>query len=206
VVVWQKQPTMSVQLVVACPCIQRSCPTPHLGGTWQTPLLQMPLRQSLSVEQPCPSKQDEQDPPQSTSVSSPFLTPSLQTGTEQAPPSQTPLTQSVFDLQVLPFGHLSQEPPQSTSVSVPFWTPSTQLGTVHVPPPQTPLTQSVALPHDFSSGHLGQDPPQSTSVSSPFLTLSSQAPSDVGVQTPLSHVPLAHVLVSSGLQRRFQHC
>src|SRR5687767_5879325 len=48
------------------------------GGWTQTPPVQVPLTQSVPTEQELPSAQAAQPPPQSTSVSVPFCTPSLQ--------------------------------------------------------------------------------------------------------------------------------
>jgi hypothetical protein len=51
----------------------------------------MPLVQSSSFEQLPPGWQAEQSgPPQSTSVSRPFFSPSSQVGWAQVPPLQTP--------------------------------------------------------------------------------------------------------------------
>ena len=70
-------------------------------------------------------------PPQSTSVSVPFLSASTQVGTAaQTPPAQLPLTQSPLATQVFPLAHAGQDaPPQSTAVSVPSLKPSEQVGT-----------------------------------------------------------------------------
>ena len=70
-------------------------------------------------------------PPQSTSVSSAFFTPSLEVGVAHVlvAGSQTPLVQSTAALQ--PFASAQRGappvPPQSTSLSSPFWTPSSAL-------------------------------------------------------------------------------
>lgn len=45
------------------------------------------LEQSLPLLQVCPSAQASQEPPQSTSPSSPFLTPSTQDAGTQSPPA-----------------------------------------------------------------------------------------------------------------------
>jgi len=74
-----------------------------------------------------------QEPPQSTSVSSPFLTLSshaafLHVGLA-ALVSQNRLMQSLLFLQPFPVAHLGQvPPPQSVSVSAPFFLLSLQLG------------------------------------------------------------------------------
>jgi hypothetical protein len=78
--------------------------------------------------------------PQSTPVSIPFLTPSLQVGTWQVPLEQTWLWQSVNVSHAAPFeqaGHAP--PPQSTPVSEPFVTASLQDGAWQIPPVQTPF-------------------------------------------------------------------
>ena len=84
-------------------------------------------------------------PPQSTSVSSWFRKPSLQSGSEEVRQigitplarrnsrlqmfdEQNPLRQSVATLHVLPATHFWQIPPQSVSVSWAFLNPSLQLG------------------------------------------------------------------------------
>jgi len=54
----------------------------------------------------------EHEPPQSTSVSSPFLTLSLQVAATHSP-RQTPLWQSELTLQGLASAHGRQGPPQS---------------------------------------------------------------------------------------------
>jgi hypothetical protein len=64
-------------------------------------------------------------PPQSMSVSSPFLTTSEQVGIWQREPAQTPLLQSIAVPQALPAAQVApQTPPQSMSDSVRFSTPS----------------------------------------------------------------------------------
>jgi hypothetical protein len=67
-------------------------------------------------------------PPQSTSVSAPFCTLSVQLAPWQMLPTHTPLWQSPPPVHCLPAAHLPQLPPQSMSVSVPFFTVSVQLG------------------------------------------------------------------------------
>ncbi len=72
------------------------------------------IRKSSQRGQPA-----ESGPPQSTSVSEPFMTPSVQVGAWHSPPVQLP------DVQSLPTAHISVTaqrsvqvaPPQSTSVS-----------------------------------------------------------------------------------------
>src|SRR5262245_62034016 len=61
-------------------------------------------------------------PPQSSSVSLPFCTPSSQRAETQAKSRQEPLWQSSLPRHCLPVTHLSHSPPQSRSVSLPFAT------------------------------------------------------------------------------------
>jgi hypothetical protein len=77
-----------------------------------------PDRQSEPEEQ-VQSPHDEHEPPQSMSVSSPFLTPSAQFERWHTFDLQILLTQSALISQRLPSGHGAQGPPQSTSVSAP---------------------------------------------------------------------------------------
>jgi hypothetical protein len=70
-------------------------------------------------------------PPQSTSVSPPLITPSVQVGALHviAVASQTPLAQSAPSRQTSPVSQGSHvTPPQSTSASSAFWTPSSHDG------------------------------------------------------------------------------
>jgi hypothetical protein len=64
--------------------------TPSLQvGATQTLAAQTPLAQSVAARQPRPSAQRGQvPPPQSTSVSAPFLTPSMHEGAAQMPAAQ----------------------------------------------------------------------------------------------------------------------
>jgi len=115
---------------------------------------QMPFTQSAATAQAFPSPHfllvgaAAQLPPQSTAVSVPFFTLSLQVGTAQVPEVQTPLAQlrpaPVPDPHIWPFAQPGQEPPQSTSVSVLFRTPSAQLAAAQIPFRQTAFTQSPA--------------------------------------------------------------
>src|SRR5207253_2195365 len=145
--------------------------------------VQMPLRQSLPSAQLLPSTHAVQlPPPQSMSVSLPFLAASLQVAARQMR-LQVPLWQSPAAPQLTPFAHFlpcpSQvTPPQSTPVSVPFLTPSLQVGAWHVTL-QTPFWQSLAAPQatpvpQVLPSPTQSTPPQSTPVSLPFLTPSLQ--------------------------------
>jgi hypothetical protein len=131
------------------------------------PLWQLPLDEP----QVLPSAQRRvgaQEPPQSTSVSLPFFTPSVHAAAAQTPPEQLPLVQSLLPLQAWPVPHLEQLPPQSTSLSFWFITLSLQLAAWHVTL-QTPLVQSLPASQSSPLSHLAHDPPpQSMSVSCPF--------------------------------------
>jgi len=112
-------------------------------------------------------------PPQSTSVSVPFLTKSVHVEALHTLVMQTPEMQSEAIRQLLVSVHLAHElPPQSMALSDPFWMPSAHVGGRHRFPVQFPDAQSRGpLVHILLSAHLGQvPPPQSTSVSVPFLT------------------------------------
>src|SRR5438034_291162 len=96
------------------------------------PLTQLAFAQSAVITQlfryPQPG---HAPPPQSTSVSTLFFTPSVHVGAHVVP-VQTPPLQSPPTLQTWPvsqWGHCA--PPQSTSVSRPFFCPSPQLGEAH---------------------------------------------------------------------------
>jgi hypothetical protein len=81
-------------------------------------------------------------PPQSMSVSVPFLTTSVQVAAWHrfGAPEQTPLWQSPATVQSPFVAHPPQvPPPQSTSVSAPFSVPSVHVGAWHTPPEQTLL-------------------------------------------------------------------
>jgi hypothetical protein len=87
------------------------------------PVEQNPVAQSVATEQFEPRPHAGQGPPQSTSVSAPFATPSVQLGATQTR-LQTPLAQSPANRHALSTSHFGQEPPQSVSVSSPFFKPS----------------------------------------------------------------------------------
>ncbi len=140
-------------------------------------------------------------PPQSISVSRPFLRPSVQDASLHVPPMQKPVAQSVSMVHALPSEHRAEHaaPPQSTSVSPWFLTPSGQVGAWHAfgAPVQTPLVQSLLAAQLLLAAHAGHpSPPQSRSVSVPFLTRS--AGTQVGTaQRPLVHTPLAQSVPAS---------
>ena len=115
------------------------------------------------------------EPPQSVSVSVPFLNPSMHVGAAHmfVIGLQKPLVQSLLPLHVCPLAQSPHVgPPQSTSVSMPFFFVSIHVGAAHVPPVHTWLMQSVPIMHILPSTHPPQVPPQSTSVSVPFFVMS----------------------------------
>jgi hypothetical protein len=99
---------------------------------WQSP----PAAQCLAIPQA-----GQVPPPQSMSVSAPFLTPSLQSGARHmwVADEQTRLAQSGPIWQCRPAAHAGQDPPQSVSVSDPSWTPFAQGETPHRSPEQIAL-------------------------------------------------------------------
>jgi hypothetical protein len=144
------------------------------GGALQV-VEQYALVQSVAAEQVLPFAQRGQlvEPPQSTSVSPPFFTPSLHPGDWQMPLTHRPLVQSVFATHPRPSMHVGQPPPpQSFAVSVPFGTPSVQVGALQTPLPHTLLPQSAPALQALPAAQGVQEPPQSTSDSVPFLVWS----------------------------------
>jgi len=143
---------------------------------------QAAVLQSASIPQPSPTPQSAaQVPPQSLSVSLPFLMLSMQLKATHLVAEQCPLSgsrQSSLIEQLWFTAHrLVQEPPQSLSVSVPFLTPSLQLAAAHLLSIQRALAgemQSASPLQALPIVQPPQEPPQSTSVSSPFLALSPQ--------------------------------
>jgi hypothetical protein len=96
--------------------------------------LQTPLWQSLPMLQAFKSAHlVPHEPPQSTSVSVPFFTLSLQLPVVQRLLVQTPLTQSLPAVQAKPPAQRVQldEPPQSTADSPPFLTLSLHAAVAH---------------------------------------------------------------------------
>src|SRR5690606_8521683 len=132
--------------------------------------------QSPSSTQALPTSHPSQGPPQSTSISPPFFTRSVQLASAQVPLLQIVLAQSA------PFAHFfpasqgaHSAPPQSTSVSVPLRTSSTQEADWQPPPVQLSLTQSPSARQSRPRAQGGQSiPPQSMSVSSASLVRFSQ--------------------------------
>jgi hypothetical protein len=139
-----------------------ACP---FGRSAQCRLWQTPLVQSDDAAHPAPVPQvfacpSHVAPPQSTSVSVPFCTPSEHVAAWHVFPAlQILLVQSPPTLHFLVSPHGEHDaPPQSTSVSSPSITPSLQCAETHVPrPSQTtpPLSVQVVpfeafdLPHTF---------------------------------------------------------
>ena len=96
-------------------------------------------------------------PPQSTSVSVPFLMASVQVGAAHILPKQRRLVQSEFKLHPLPFPQAPQAgPPQSTSVSVPFLMASKQLVAKHMLLEQAPVVHWELLVQEV--GHAPEVP------------------------------------------------
>src|SRR5207245_1350669 len=93
----------------------------------QAPLVHIMLLQSVPVMHTLPRSQGEQSgPPQSTSVSLPFLTPSLHDDAAHIRLVQNPLWQSLPWRHILWASHGMHEPPQSISVSSPSFARSMQ--------------------------------------------------------------------------------
>jgi hypothetical protein len=160
----------------------------------QTKLLQTPLTQSVPTRQLCPAEHFGQvPPPQSTSVSLPFFTPSLQVGAWQTPPLQTLLWQT-------PEQHGCPSPPHAVHVPLP-------LQTMLVPqavPAAANITLQVLLVHAAAEhgpfpGHTLPHAPQLfgsvRGVSQPSAGLVLQSPKpwlqDCSLQVPLVQVAVA---------------
>jgi hypothetical protein len=191
------QATASAQTPFAPQVVTPPAPTTEQvlapGEHWpeQAPLTHAEFAQSAFVAQPWPTVQSAaQLPPQSMSVSLPFLMASLQLAATHLPFVHFPLlgsTQSALVLHSLFTAQPPQLPPQSTSVSLPFWTPSLQAAAAHFLATHLPLAgsaQSASLAQPLWGGQPPQLPPQSTSVSLPFFTASPQVAA--------THAPCAH--------------
>ncbi len=98
------------------------------------PPVQLLLRQSLFCAHFLESAHLlTQEPPQSTSVSVPSSTLSVQDAAAQTPPLQVPGSQSFWIEHIFPGTQAAQRgPPQSASVSAPSLTPSVQLAGTHL--------------------------------------------------------------------------
>src|SRR5262245_6840044 len=94
-------------------------------------------------------------PPQSMSVSAPFLMPSLHPADCDVPPVQTPLAQSAAAVHVLPLAQRAQlvEPPQSVSLSPPFLTLSLHAAAAQRLLVHTPVWQSPPTPQILPVAH-----------------------------------------------------
>jgi hypothetical protein len=138
--------------------------------------VQTDVEQSDATRQLLPGVQPAQVPPQSTSVSLPFWTRSLQPGWVQTPDEQNVVTQSAPVRHVCPSAQTAHvPPPQSTSVSAPFSTLSLHVEAWHTLAVQTPLVQSPPTSQAAPGRQSGQDvPPQSTSLSLPLRMVSVQ--------------------------------
>ncbi len=121
---------------------------------------QAPEAQSAGTAQESPTAHvfpcATQDPPQSTSVSVPSFTPSVQLAATQrwVLPSHRPEVQSAGTPQATPFAQVfpsatQAAPPQSTPVSTPFFAPSVQVGcatgSALEPPPPPPHAASARV-------------------------------------------------------------
>jgi hypothetical protein len=105
----------------------------HVPGRYPK---QYPFAQSAFTAHCFWSPHGGHDPPQSTSVSVPFQTPSVHEGAAHTPAVQTLSLQSTFVAQPLLVAHLvGQGPPQSTSLSPPSCKPSTQVAGTQWPLP-----------------------------------------------------------------------
>jgi hypothetical protein len=162
-----------------------------------------------------------QEPPQSTSVSVPFLKPSPQVGAAQSRVEglQNPEVQSVDAAQPPPIPHVfpwatQVAPPQSVPVSEPFFTPSEQVGAGGVAHSfealQKPEVQSELAAHPTPSAQVRPSvrqsgPPQSTPVSLPFFTPSVHVGGVAGwveVFPPLPPQPaIARAIASASASR-----
>jgi hypothetical protein len=161
---WQSAPPMQALLVpqsLFCashcgPPQSISVSLPSLMPSWQETQVpgllpkQKLLAQSTLAEQCFWSAHFAQEPPQSTSVSFPFCTVSVQEAGVQvwAVGSQTLLTQSLATMHALWSAQGPQEPPQSTSVSSASFTVSVQCIATQLPLPSqtTPPLSLQAVP------------------------------------------------------------
>jgi hypothetical protein len=110
-------------------------------------------------------------PPQSTSVSVPFLMESVQVAPAQWPALHESVVQSAPTRQRSVSLHGGQAPPQSMSVSMPFCKRSLQTAALQWKFWQICDRHSESPVHAWSARHAGQSvPPQSVSVSFAFAT------------------------------------
>ena len=139
----------------------------------QKPIVHVSVWQSVASLHALKSGQRGQvvAPPQSTSVSPWFRTPSVQVGGGAQCPRCRPRCCSRCPSGTCrpPGSPRSPAPPQSTSVSVPFWIMSVQVAATQTLLAQTRLAQSVVAPQRRPLAQAVHTvPPQSTSVSAPF--------------------------------------
>jgi hypothetical protein len=123
--------------------------TPSVGLLpWQLPPVHTALAQSGPMTQLLPGAHAAHcEPPQSTSVSSPSFTPSVQLagGAVHTPPLQSPLWQSVPIVHVAPSPHgLPVRPPQLLPASCETKPPPSDF--VFVVPPPSPFGGGFACP------------------------------------------------------------
>jgi len=120
----------------------------------QTPASQIRLAQSAPAAQVVPRPHSPQvPPPQSTPVSLPFFTPSVQDGVAHEPVSplatQMPLAQSPAAQHLRPLAQAEQRPPpQSVSLSTSLRTPSAHVAILQSPLGFTTLGPELASPAD----------------------------------------------------------
>jgi hypothetical protein len=140
-------------------------------------LRQTPDAQSVETTHSRPSAQGGHVPPQSTSVSVPFMELFAHEPFRQNPSMQrAPVSQSAVIRHFFPLVHTTQvPPPQSVSVSAPFSAPSPHVGDVHTDAVHKLDVQSVPATHEEPGKQRAQLPPQSRSVSLPFWSASAHA-------------------------------
>jgi hypothetical protein len=155
--------------------LQRICPLGQLGA--QRPPLQLLLWQSALTPHDLPSAHFGQLPPQSMSLSPPFLTPSLQVAW------QTPLAQGWLGRQACPhWPQFDVSVASTTQVPLQGVFPAAQGEQTRST--QFPLVQSRPVMQALPSPQEGQvPPPQSVSDSAPFFMPSLQ----VGMHCPPRH-------------------
>src|SRR6476659_8030810 len=129
-------PELSViaEMVLGCAVV----PAPVGCGVHTPPWQRLPWQSALVPQASPPWQVAPHEPPQSTSDSLPFLTPSVQPGSVvvgwQKPPPHSPEAQSWFWKQRPPIPQAPHEPPQSMSDSLPFRKPSSQLSATTTQP------------------------------------------------------------------------
>jgi hypothetical protein len=146
-----------------------STPSLHVGAVHRCVVkVHTELAQSVATRQAARGAHPVQLPPQSTSVSLPLRTPSVQLVGWQVPFEQLAWSQSVFATQCSVTAQRVQPllvPPQSRSVSSWFSRPSEHDGERHLPPVHSATLQSTDVAQLLPVAHGLQVPPQSTSDS-----------------------------------------